>query len=73
MTIWMIWTTDGVTPNAYVQLECAWDDDSVSTNNAGWLAAVKKAETDFGGQNVRIAKTEINLNNIQASFMPVTV
>lgn len=71
MTVWMIWATndEGVS----IWLVAAWDDDTISDNREGWLEEIEKAEKEHGGRNIRITKTSVNFDKVQAAFMPTEI
>jgi len=68
MDIWMIWATDGDVR----WLVAAWDDDSVSDNNDGWLSEVEQARRDHG-ENFRIVRASIDFDAVDAAFAPPSV
>lgn len=70
MKIWMIWQHNA--ESADLWLVTAWDDNSKSGNEFGWLEALAKAETEAGGPRfIRVATTDIALDPIQQAFLPV--
>jgi hypothetical protein len=73
MDIWMIWARDSADPQNVIWLEEAWDDDSVGNNPDGWREAVDKAYERFGGANVRITRSTVNFDKVQAAFEPAQV
>lgn len=68
MKIMMIWVTDS--PDAEeVWLVDAWDEDSVDNNPDGWQAALAKAHTINGAENVRVITATMNGDKVRQAFM----
>lgn len=72
MDVWMIWAQDPSDENV-LWLVDAWDDESISGNQDGWMAALAKAEEEHGSRFIRIAKTHVDYDAIVESFKPVVV
>lgn len=72
MDVLMIWVTDE-NPDSEIWLLEAWDNDSIAGNQEGWEEAVQKAYEVYGGANVRITKTTVDFDKVQAAFQPVDI
>lgn len=67
MDIFMIWASDPF--DGGVWLVDAWDNDSISSNQEGWVDCLKKHRQRHGVDNVRVVISSVDLDGVRASFM----
>lgn len=73
MDILMIWVRQKDDAARTLWLEDAWDADTIDENGSGWDERVQKAYKEYGGDNVRIVRTKVNYDKIEAAFEPTEV
>ena len=70
-TLWTVWTIDPLDTSETPYLVSAMDGVSVREAPSEWDEMVRDAAKANGAENVRVAKTTVDMQALIASFKPV--
>jgi len=72
MDVYMIWAISPDHPDA-PYLVSAWDSETRSENEDGWLEDLAAAEEIHGARHIRITRSSVNYDAVVAAFTPTEV
>lgn len=65
MKIYTIWAIEPSDPDGFPYLIQSWDEVCISDNPDGWKDELAKANSSYGGENVRILSVTIPSSDVR--------